>query len=238
MSQRTPSQRSAIAATRGGGGLPQGRQRRVELQHLGPRREVRVAATGDDRIADGEEAAGRGRGRRPCRARTTPGARRPTGGRGRRGWARSRGSGRRPVAASAARAAASPASPPSVVVDDVVADAVRRADDVGIGEVGQRRALAAGSCGSVRAIAAPAGLRAHTPISQTASTPAPATSSHTSSGTSPSVTGRPRASARSCSQTHVKISWTSGFGGSLTDGCRAPRGPWRLSAIGSPVTRR
>ena len=53
------------------------------------------------------------RGRPPCpRTNQLRVLGRPTGGRARRGWARSRGSARRPRAASAARAAASAAGPP------------------------------------------------------------------------------------------------------------------------------
>ena len=58
MSQRTPSHRSAIDATTSAAAARDGRQRRVELQHLGPGREVRVAAAGDDGVADREEAVG------------------------------------------------------------------------------------------------------------------------------------------------------------------------------------
>ena len=56
MSQRTPSACSADVEQRVGGGLPQAGRERVELGDVRPRREVGVAATGDDRVADGEEA--------------------------------------------------------------------------------------------------------------------------------------------------------------------------------------
>ena len=70
------------------------------------------------------------------------------------------------------------------VVDDVAADAVRRADDVvrcRSGRAARNEDAAAPGCPGRRA--RPAGLRSHTPISQTASTPAGATASQASAGT-------------------------------------------------------
>ena len=96
MSQRTPSHRSAIDSTVAAAASRTSGPGRVELQHLGPGREVRVAATRDHRVADGQEA-GRVGGEVVGRAAHEPlrVLRAPTGGRARRGWARSRGRGRR-----------------------------------------------------------------------------------------------------------------------------------------------
>ena len=56
------------------------------------------------------------------------------------------------------------------------------------------------------ASARPAGLRSHTPISQTASTPAGVTSSHSASGTPDRVIRRPAARDSASSHTAVLIS--------------------------------
>ena len=56
------------------------------------------------------------------------------------------------------------------------------------------------------ASARPAGLRSHTPISQTASMPGGVTASQPEAGTSASVTGCPAARARSPSQIAVLTS--------------------------------
>ena len=155
----------------------------------------------------GSTGRGRSRGRRRRRARTTPGR-----ARGRRrsprtkysgcaavhGWSGATWFGTKsrispsPRSASAARAAARPAGPPRCGVDRVVADAVRRADDVRRREVGQRapEALDAGPR-SRSAIAIPAGLRSQTPISQTASKPSAAIASHSPPGTSARSTRLP-----------------------------------------------
>ena len=126
-----------------------------------------------------------------------------------------------------------------VLVDDVVADAVRRPDDVGVGAVGQRLALGrrhvrvlAGDRRTGRA-ALP---HAHQPhgVDAGAGDVVPHLVGHVGQrhrhGRAPS--------ARSASHTHVLISCTSGFGGSFTDGLPAPRGPSPTGAIASPVTRR
>ena len=68
-------------------------------------------------------------------------------------------------------------------VDLVVADAVRRPDDVLGSVVGQHGLEALDQLLLFSAIADPAGLRAHTPISHTASKPASASAAHRSSGT-------------------------------------------------------
>ena len=74
--------------------VAQRRRERVELDDVGPRREVRVAAAGDDRAPTcaGTPSGSRARSSSvPCdEALGVLG--RPTGGRARRGWARSRGS--------------------------------------------------------------------------------------------------------------------------------------------------
>ena len=141
MSQRTPSQRSAIDADHGRRrGAAAAGARGVELQHLRPGREVRVAPAGDDGVADGEEAVGVGGEVLGRAAHEVLGVLdRPAGGRAPRGWARSRASAPTPRSASSARAAARPGVAAEVGVDRVVADAVGGADDVVVGDVGQRR---------------------------------------------------------------------------------------------------
>ena len=52
----------------------------------------------------------------------------------------------------------------------------------------------------------PAGLRCHTPMSQTASTPVGVTASHSETGTSASVVAAPRRALTSWSQAAVLIS--------------------------------
>src|SRR3989442_6303773 len=56
----------------------------------------------------------------------------------------------------------------------------------------------------------PRGLRSHTPISHTASTPSEAIASHCSSGTVSSVMTRLFCRLKSLSHTHVLISWMTG----------------------------
>src|SRR5947209_6189525 len=63
------------------------------------------------------------------------------------------------------------------------------------------------------ATATPAGLRRHTPISQTASKPAVAIASHSWSGTLARSTWRPSPLDSACNQGHVLISYTKGCGG-------------------------
>ena len=155
-----------------GRGLAQAGRERVELGDVRPRREVRVAAAGDDGVADREEA-------RRLAGEVVGGAldevlgmvdepgvvggdvvghevdEQPHPALGQRGPGRGQ-------AVAAAEAG----------VDLVAADAVGRADDVGVGEIGERgverRHLVGGSRGPGRT---PAGLRSQTPISHTASTP-------------------------------------------------------------------
>ena len=57
--------------------------------------------------------------------------------------------------------------------------------------------------GVSRASCTPAGLRCHTPISQTASTPGGVTSSHSAAGTSPSVATPPARRPTSCNHAAV-----------------------------------
>src|SRR6516162_9660651 len=61
--------------------------------------------------------------------------------------------------------------------------------------------------------ASPAGLRSHTPISQTASTPAGVTASQSGAATSASVTRRPAAWDSEVSQTAVLTSYITGLAG-------------------------
>src|SRR3954469_14435312 len=68
-----------------------------------------------------------------------------------------------------------------------------------------------------------AGLRSHTPMSHTASTPGTHTASHASRGTSASETSRPARSLSSFSHGHVLISWMTGLPGQLTGGAALPR---------------
>ena len=185
MSQRTPSHCSAIEPSVSIDGAAQVGRERVQLHDVGPRREVRVAAVRQHAVADLDE-----RGRVALEVvvaalrRSTPGAPPSTGGRARRGSARSRGS----AAGRARRAPCAPrrgpSGPPRCVVDRVVADAVRRADHV-VARVksGQRAPEALEQARrSASAIAIPAGLRSQTPISQTASNPSAAIASHSRRG--------------------------------------------------------
>ena len=119
-------------------GRPQVGRERVQLHDVRPGREVRVAAVREHAAADAHERRRIAREVVVAPADEVLGVRRPsTGGRARRGSARSRGSApprarRAPRARPRARRAA------EVRVDRVVADAVRRADDVLGREVGQR----------------------------------------------------------------------------------------------------
>src|SRR5689334_24122765 len=61
--------------------------------------------------------------------------------------------------------------------------------------------------------ASPAGLRSHTPISQTASTPAGVTASQSDAATSASVSRRPAAPDSEVSQTEVLTSYITGLAG-------------------------
>src|SRR6185437_10791281 len=61
--------------------------------------------------------------------------------------------------------------------------------------------------------ASPAGLRCHTPISQTASTPAGVTASQSDAATSASVSRRPAARDSEVSQTAVLTSYITGLAG-------------------------
>ena len=175
MSQRSPSHCAADVDQHVGDRAAQPGVERVELHHVRPRREVRVAAAGDavDPVLVGDEELGvrlhprvvgrdvvghvvedqpEPRGRPVARARA----------RGRCG----RRSARRPR--SAARSRASRSRRPG-----------RRSGSA-------TRKLSA-SAGSARAISSPAGERSHTPISHTASTPSAARPSHARAGTCASV---------------------------------------------------
>ena len=143
MSQRTPSHCVGDRAERLDDGGPQVGREGVQLHDVRPGREVRVAAVREDAVADADE-----RGRVALEVVVAAAdevlrdARPSTDGRARRGSARSRGSAPSPRSASAARAAARPSGPPRCASTRVVADAVRRADDV----LGPRsRAARAGS---------------------------------------------------------------------------------------------
>src|SRR5215471_17407900 len=61
--------------------------------------------------------------------------------------------------------------------------------------------------------AGPAGLRSHTPISQTASTPAGVTASQSAAATSASVSWRPASWDSEVSQTAVLTSYITGLAG-------------------------
>ena len=192
---------SATASRRAGG-------ERVELHHVRPRREVRVAAPGEDA---GRRCAGTppdaARAPPPCRPAGTRAATPSTDGRARRGWGRSRGSARgRGRRARRARRRA-PSRPAEALVDDVVAHAVGRADHVLGAQVGQRGAVGRVEprVGRARSRARP-GCARQTPISQTASTGSAAIASHSAPGTSSSSSGRPRSRPRRSSQTAVLIS--------------------------------
>ena len=190
MSQRTPSHCAPIADQRLGHRVAQLGRERVELDDVGPRREVGVAR--------------RARRSRRRRAGTPPGRAARSSSVPRDEAARPLGHPRmvgrdvvghvvedqpeRRASASCARAAASPPGPPKRCVDDVVAHAVGRADHV-LRRAGPaaRRGCPRRAPGRSSAIASPAGLRSHTPISQTASTGSAASASQSAPGTSPSV---------------------------------------------------
>ena len=88
-------------------------------------------------------------------------------------------------------------------VDLVAADAVGRADHVGVVEVGEGGVERRHLVGDSSASCTPAGLRSHTPISHTASTPGGVTRSHSADGTSASVAPTPARSPTSWSQAAV-----------------------------------
>ena len=184
MSQRTPSAWRADVDQRVDRGLAQPGRERVELGDVRPRREVRVAAAGDHGVADGEEAAG-SRARSSalpwtkysgCSAshgwsgatwlgtkstsRRTPRAASagPGGGQARPG----RRSGRRPRSRGCSRPSRS-----------------RRRPSRSARAAWKRRHAGSAMSSASRT---PAGLRSHTPISHTASTPGGVTESHSPAG--------------------------------------------------------
>ena len=182
MSQRTPSAWSPMSTRVVGRRLAQPGSERVELGDVGPRREERVAAAGDDASPTARNAAGSSARSSPLPCDEVLGMLgRATGDPGRRGWARSRRAAGRPARRARRARRRARLRPPKRPVDLVAADAVRRPDDVGVGEVGQGGAERRHLLGRARAPdRTPAGLRSHTPISHTASTPAGVTRSHSS----------------------------------------------------------
>ena len=155
----------------------------------------------------GRTTPGRARGRRRCRRRSTRGAPPSTDGRARRGSGTKSRMRPTPRSASALRADARPFAPAEVLGDDVVADAVGRADDVGGACSRAARARKSSSRpGFCSAIAIPAGLRSQTPMSQTASKPSAAIASHSAAGTPASPIFLPSRARSSSSQTQVLIS--------------------------------
>ena len=100
---------------------------------------------------------------------------------------------------------ASPSRPPNMSTR-LAADAIGRADDVVGPQVRQGPRNDAWSSSFALATASPAGLRSHTPISHTASTPSGVTESQSAPPTSANVRRRPAPRDSSSSQTAVLIS--------------------------------
>ena len=125
------------------------RRERVQLGDVGPRWEVRVATAGAITAAPPRGSRRVAARSSACLARSGRGDRRAIGDRVPRGSARSRRGGRDRVPRPA-RATARPSRPPNRCVDDVVADAICRADDVGVGQIGERTRNEA-SCSGRRA---------------------------------------------------------------------------------------
>jgi hypothetical protein len=208
----------------------------VELDHVGPGRQVRVASAGEDPSAHTQERLGGhgeisgGAGDGDLRVGRQPGVldgdvvgdeveheALPSA------CELGPGDGEAGVAAE-------------VLVDDVGTDGVRGAGHVGVGQVrhqlaGLVRPHLVGPVGGV-------GLRCQTPMSQTASVPGGRTASQASSGTVASVTRRPSSRPSSSSQTQVSISTTTGSTGQPC-GVRLSRraaGTGRRSAPRSPTS--
>ena len=206
-SARRRTARRCRSASRPTASRSVGRER-VELHDVGPRREVRVAAAARRRRRRAQERLGVGAPGPPRVPRDEAlGARRAsTDGRARRGWARSRGSGRDPRSASAARAAARRPGRRSA----------RRRRSRARSTASRSRPRRAGR-------AAPRGCPPQLP-GPSARSPAPpgcaptrpsatprrpgsaAIASHSRPGTSSSVSGRPRARPSRSSHTAVLIS--------------------------------
>ena len=209
MSQRTPSHWSAIDVRVSITAVRSRGVERVELHHVRPGREVRVPAVGEDPVTDLDERA---RVRVPGPA-AVPGDEqlRPVGHPGMVGGdvvGHEVQDQPHPAGGQRGPGRGQPVRSAQVVVDDVVADAVRaiRRRPPVASRAGRRRRRPVRS-GLARAMAMPAGLRCQTPISQTASNPSagqlvPAPAGHGAQGRR----GGPRPGSARCSHGQVLIS--------------------------------
>ena len=208
MSQRTPSHCSAISLHGLDDRAAQPRVEGIELEHVGPGREVRVPAAG-------QHLAPRPRRTRPDRgaeSSSSPwmkysGCVGTQGGRAPRGWGRNRGSSRRPRSRELFAGGRQPRR---------AARGARRRRSGARSRASRhcpRPRSRAGRGGNPRAAprsawrsSIPAGLRSQTPMNQTASKPQEAIRSHSSGGTVARSTGRRYFRPSSPSQTQVLIS--------------------------------
>ena len=111
-----------------------------------------------------------------------------------------------PRSARARRAAARPAGPPRRSSTTYSRTQYGEPTTSSVPRSGRISRNSAMRSGSAMAIAVPAGLRRHTPISQTASTPSSVSRSHAAAGTVASWTGPPVVRPRRSSQGQVSIS--------------------------------
>ena len=207
MSQRIPSHCAAMLARVSAAAARSAGANALSCTTSRQGGKYRVAAVGQHLAAGGQPARRvGGHVVRARRGRTGPAAGSPRGGPGRRGWARSRapaprrGRPARPAPRPARRGRRTPGRPRNGAPSTASRGRPRAAGWAA------RRGTSPAAAGSAVASARPAGLRSHTPISQTASTPAGVASSHSASGMSARLIRRPAARDSASSHTAVLIS--------------------------------